>query len=91
MKDRSTEADARIVIDDLLRQAGWNPADKSQVLTEYSVYGTDRFSPNFIVSVPCNIYVIISDNLITYIFIIIMYAKFCCLYRSFCSAVFINR
>ena len=34
MRDYSTEADARIVIDDLLRQAGWNPADKSQVLTE---------------------------------------------------------
>lgn len=37
MKDYSTEADARIVIDDLLRQAGWNPADKSQVLTEVSI------------------------------------------------------
>lgn len=37
MRDRSTEADARIVIDDLLREAGWNPADKSQVLTEVSV------------------------------------------------------
>ncbi len=34
MKDHSTEADARIVIDDLLRQAGWDPADKSHVLTE---------------------------------------------------------
>lgn len=38
MKDYSTEADARIVIDDLLRQAGWDPADKSQVLTEKFVY-----------------------------------------------------
>lgn len=37
MKDHSTEADARIVIDDLLRQAGWDPADKSQVLTEHSL------------------------------------------------------
>jgi type I restriction enzyme R subunit len=36
VKDYSTEADARIVIDDLLRQAGWDPADKSQVLTEHS-------------------------------------------------------
>jgi type I restriction enzyme R subunit len=27
------ETDARIVIDGLLRQAGWDPADKSQVLT----------------------------------------------------------
>lgn len=35
MRDFSTEADARIVIDDLLRQAGWDPADKSQVLTEH--------------------------------------------------------
>jgi len=37
VKDYSTEADARIVIDDLLRQAGWDPADKSQVLTEHSL------------------------------------------------------
>lgn len=36
MKDYQTEADARIVIDDLLRQAGWDPADKSQVLTEHT-------------------------------------------------------
>lgn len=36
MKDHSTEADARIVIDDMLRQAGWDPADKSQVLTEHT-------------------------------------------------------
>ncbi len=40
MRDFSTEADARIVIDDLLKQAGWNPADKSQVLTE--VYISSR-------------------------------------------------
>ena len=40
MKDHSTEADARIVIDDLLRQAGWDPADKSQVLTEVSIRDT---------------------------------------------------
>ena len=40
MKDYSTEADARIVIDDLLRQAGWDPADKSQVLTVCFVYGS---------------------------------------------------
>ena len=36
MADHTTEADARIVIDDKLRQAGWDPADKSQVLTEQS-------------------------------------------------------
>jgi len=40
VKDHSTEADARIVIDDLLRQAGWDPADKSQVLTEVSIRNT---------------------------------------------------
>jgi type I restriction enzyme R subunit len=34
LKDFSKETDARIVIDDLLRQAGWDPADKSMVLTE---------------------------------------------------------
>lgn len=34
MNPRETEADARIVIDDLLRQAGWDPRDKSMVATE---------------------------------------------------------
>lgn len=34
------ETDARILIDDQLRAAGWNPADKSQVLTEVKVSGT---------------------------------------------------
>jgi len=34
VKDFTTEADARIIVDGLLRQAGWDPADKSQVLTE---------------------------------------------------------
>src|SRR5213592_4867956 len=34
LKDFSKETDARIVIDDLLRQAGWDPADKSMVLME---------------------------------------------------------
>ena len=29
------ETDARIVIDNLLRQVGWDPADKSQVITEH--------------------------------------------------------
>ncbi len=37
MRDHSSEADARIVVDDLLRQAGWDPADKSQVLTDVTV------------------------------------------------------
>jgi type I restriction enzyme R subunit len=35
--DFSKETDARIIIDDLLRQAHWDPADKSQVLTEVPV------------------------------------------------------
>ena len=34
MKDHTSEADARIMIDDLLRQASWDPSDKSQLLTE---------------------------------------------------------
>ncbi len=37
MKAQSKETDARILIDDQLRAAGWNPADKSQVLTEFKV------------------------------------------------------
>jgi len=32
-----SEADARILIDDMLRRAGWDPADKSQVRTEVSL------------------------------------------------------
>jgi type I restriction enzyme, R subunit len=34
MKAHTTEADARILVDDLLREALWNPTDKSEVLTE---------------------------------------------------------
>ena len=37
----SNETDARIVIDALLRQAGWDPADKSQVRTEVHASGPD--------------------------------------------------
>lgn len=37
MKSHTTEADARILIDSLLREALWNPADKSEVLTEVHV------------------------------------------------------
>lgn len=37
MKSYSKETDARIIIDDQLRQAGWDPADKSHVLTEVTV------------------------------------------------------
>ena len=38
----TNETDARILIDDLLRQADWNPAEKSEVLTEHSVAGNGR-------------------------------------------------
>lgn len=41
-KKTTTEADARIVIDEQLRQAGWDPTDKSQVLTECSSPSTGR-------------------------------------------------
>lgn len=34
MNPHQSEADARIAIDELLRQAGWDPADKSMVRTE---------------------------------------------------------
>ena len=34
MTQPESEADARIEIDELLRQAGWDPADKSMVGTE---------------------------------------------------------
>jgi type I restriction enzyme R subunit len=37
VSDATKETDARIIIDDLLRQAGWDPADKSQVVTEFPV------------------------------------------------------
>ncbi|EKU81670.1 type I restriction endonuclease subunit R [Massilia timonae] len=37
MNSQNKETDARIKIDDQLRAAGWNPADKSQVLTEVLV------------------------------------------------------
>lgn len=39
MIPRSNETDARILIDEQLRAAGWNPADKSQVLTEFQISG----------------------------------------------------
>jgi type I restriction enzyme R subunit len=37
MSTPHTEADARIVIDDMLRRAGWDPANKADVLTEVPV------------------------------------------------------
>ena len=44
MSRYESEADARIVIDELLRQAGWNPADKSMVRTEVHVSESFRVS-----------------------------------------------
>lgn len=40
----TTEADARIIIDDLLRIAGWDPVDKSQVRAEVSIGGIAKES-----------------------------------------------
>jgi type I restriction enzyme, R subunit len=40
VSDYSKETDARILIDEMLRQSQWDPADKSQVLTEVSVRDT---------------------------------------------------
>ncbi len=37
VSDSSKETDARILIDEMLRQAQWDPADKSQVLTEVAI------------------------------------------------------
>lgn len=42
MTTQTKETDARILIDDQLRAAGWNPADKSQVLTEVKVSGAPQ-------------------------------------------------
>jgi type I restriction enzyme, R subunit len=39
---RESEADARIVIDGLLRAAGWDPRDKSQVGTEVPAVASDE-------------------------------------------------
>ena len=42
MQDYTRETDARILIDDLLRQALWDPADKSMVLTEIPIHAFHR-------------------------------------------------
>jgi len=42
VKDYSRETDARILIDDLFRQALWDPTDKSKVLTEVPIYAFPR-------------------------------------------------
>ena len=41
MTSHSTETDARIVIDERLRQAGWNPANKAMVRTEVATQPAD--------------------------------------------------
>ncbi len=40
MHPNTKETDARILVDEQLRTAGWNPADKSQVLTEVKIAGS---------------------------------------------------
>lgn len=47
VKDTNKETDVRIITDEQLREAGWDPADKSQVWTEVSVYGKDSFKTDF--------------------------------------------
>ena len=42
MSTQATEADARILVDDLLREALWDPADKSQVLTEVHIQNAKK-------------------------------------------------
>lgn len=44
MKHGKSEADARIKIDDMLRKSNWDPADKSQVLTEHPVKASSPLS-----------------------------------------------
>lgn len=39
MAEKLKESDVRIVVDEMLRHAGWDPADKSQVLTEVTAKG----------------------------------------------------
>jgi len=53
MSKQDSEADARILIDTLLRQAGWDPTDKSQVRTETSASGAEPMhDADALVSVP---------------------------------------
>lgn len=45
MTTRHTEADARITIDNRLRQAGWDPLDKSMVGTEVHAADSSASGP----------------------------------------------
>ena len=45
MTTRHTEGDARIAIDDRLRQAGWDPLDKSMVGTEVHAADSSASGP----------------------------------------------
>lgn len=47
MTDPTRETDARILIDDRLRSAGWDPSDKSQVLTSVPIH-----SPSYAAAEP---------------------------------------
>ena len=51
------EADARILIDALLREAGWNPADKMQVRTEVPIAASLMESTSVIREEPVRAYV----------------------------------
>ncbi len=42
MRDYTTEADVRLIIEDLLQRAGWDPSDKSQVLSEQLLLDNKR-------------------------------------------------
>jgi type I restriction enzyme R subunit len=44
MRTHATEADTRILVDDLLREALWDPADKSQVLTEVHIQSAKKMA-----------------------------------------------
>src|SRR5947209_11708439 len=52
MSKHDTEADARILIDGLLRQAGWDPTDKSQFRTEVSISGSSTVRDALLVAAP---------------------------------------
>jgi type I restriction enzyme R subunit len=44
VQDYTRETDARILIDDFLRQAGWDPADKSMIRTEVPIQSVHGIS-----------------------------------------------
>ena len=58
----TTEADARILIDDLLKEAGWDLTDKSQVTTEVYIQQTGKQSSGTGLSEPGAEYVSAGDD-----------------------------